>query len=313
MGGFRELRVWKKVKDLTARICQFRVENDNLSFSVKPQNHKAATSHQPTTYMKYIFFLILGLSLSSCVSHKELINFNEAQLPYGSPETILNALELKIQPEDLLRITVHSFDPLAAAPFNIEAAGQQNLQGIGQGTQGGNYTLELFMGYLVDQEGYIDFPVLGRIKVEGLTIEEAKIKIYELLQPYLKDAVVNMRYLNLKVTILGEVQTPGVQRLSNKRVTLLEALGMAGDLSDYANRNNILVIREEEGRRTYTRLDLHSAEIFTSPYFYLQQNDVIYVEPIQARVATVADPAQRIISYASAGLSIVTLIIALTR
>lgn len=264
--------------------------------------------------MKYPFFLILALSLASCVSHQELINFNEANLPENQPEAIVNAMNLTIQPEDLLRITVHSFDPLAAAPFNLEPQGQQNLQQIGnQVGQGGNYTLELFMGYLVDQEGYIDFPVLGRIPVEGLTIEEAKMKIYELLQPYLKDPVVNMRYLNLKITILGEVQGPGVQRLSNKRVTLLEAIGMAGDLTDYANRNNILIIREEEGRRTYTRLDLQSAEVFTSPYFYLQQNDVIYVEPIQARVATVADPAQRIISYASAGLSIITLIIALTR
>ncbi len=260
-----------------------------------------------------IYASLLLTSLSSCVPHSELINFNEANLPEDQPEAIVNAMNLTIQPEDLLRITGHSYDPLAAAPFNVEPAGQQNMQGIGQGGTGGNYTLELFMGYLVDQEGYIDFPVLGRIEVEGLTIEEAKLRIYELLQTYLKDPVVNMRYLNLKITILGEVQLPGVQRLSNKRVTLLEAIGMAGDLTDYANRSNILVIREEEGRRTYTRLDLQSAEIFTSPYFYLQQNDVIYVEPIQARVATVADPAQRIISYASAGLSIITLIIALTR
>lgn len=281
-------------------------------FSVTPQNHKADTPHQPATYMKYIFFLILPLSLSSCVSHKELINFNEAQLPYGSPETILNALELKIQPEDLLRITVHSFDPLAAAPFNIEPEGQ-NLQIGNQIGQAGGNSLELFMGYFVDQEGFIDFPVLGRIEVAGLTLDQAKFKIYELLQPYLRDAVVNMRFLNFKITVLGEVNAPGAVRLTNKRVTLLEAIGMAGDLSNYANRTNVLVIREKEGSRQYARLDLQSAEIFTSPYFYLQQNDVVYVEPIRARVATVADPAQRIISYASAGLSIITLIIALRR
>lgn len=264
--------------------------------------------------MKYTFFLILALSLSSCVSHSELINFNEAQLPYDSPENILNAMELKIQPEDLLRITVHSFDPLAAAPFNLEGTGQGGVQmpvqqlGIGQGNQ-----MELFMGYFVDQEGYIDFPVLGRLKVAGLTLEEAKFQIYELLQPYLRDAVVNARFLNFKITVLGEVNAPGTVRLTNKRVTLLEALGMAGDLSDYANRTNVLVIREKEGSRQYARINLQSADIFTSPYFYMQQNDVIYVEPIRARVATIADPAQRIISYASAGLSIITLIIALTR
>jgi polysaccharide export outer membrane protein len=122
-----------------------------------------------------------------------------------------------------------------------------------------------------------------------------------------------MRFLNLKITILGEVNNPGTIRLSNKRVTLLEAIGMAGDLSIYANRNNVLVIREENGKRTTARLDLQTAEIFTSPYFYLQQNDVVYIEPTKARIATVADPVQRFISYGSGVLSIVTLIIALTR
>jgi polysaccharide export outer membrane protein len=270
------------------------------------------------TLINILFLLAVTLMASSCVQHKQLINFNQANLPEDTPEQIVNAMNLTIQPEDLLRIDVTSIDPLAAAPFNPGTGpdGQrpQNMQMMGgnQG-QGGNYMLELFQGYLVDQNGYIDFPVLGQLKVEGLTIEEAKGQIYELLQEYLKAPVVEMRFLNLKITILGEVNLPGVQRLSNKRVTLLEAIGMAGDLSDYANRNNVLVIREEEGRRTYTRLDLQSAEIFTSPYFYMQQNDVIYVEPIQARIATVADPAQRIISYATAGLSLISLIIALSR
>lgn len=272
-----------------------------------------------TAYFPLIYSVMLALVFSSCVQHRQLINFNEADLPEDTPEQIVNAMNLTIQPEDLLRIDVHSIDPLAAAPFNPGTGpdGQrpQNNMQMMQGNQGqsGNYMLELFQGYLVDQNGYIDFPVLGQLKVEGLTIEEAKGQIYELLQEYLKDPVVEMRFLNLKITILGEVNIPGVQRLSNKRVTLLEALGMAGDLSDYANRNNVLVIREEEGRRTYTRLDLQSAEIFTSPYFYMQQNDMIYVEPIQARIATVADPAQRIISYTTAGLSLISLIIALSR
>jgi len=264
-----------------------------------------------TTIKNIIFLTLVTLLASSCVQHRQLINFNEANLPEDTPEQIVNAMNLTIQPEDLLRIDVHSIDPLAAAPFNTGGGQQQNMQMMGG--QGGNYMLELFQGYLVDQNGYIDFPVLGQLKVQGLTIEEAKGQIYGLLQEYLKDPVVEMRFLNLKITVLGEVNVPGVQRLSNKRVTLLEAIGMAGDLSDYANRNNVLVIREEEGRRTYTRLDLQSAEIFTSPYFYMQQNDVIYVEPIQARIATVADPAQRIISYATAGLSLVSLIIALSR
>lgn len=218
-------------------------------------------------------------------------------------------MNLTIQPEDLLRITVHSFDPLAAQAFNIEPQGQQNMN---QQLQAPG-SLELFMGYFVDREGYIDFPVLGRVQVAGLTIEEVKLQLADMIKPYLNDAVVNMRFLNFKVTILGEVNAPGTLRLTNKRVTLLEAIGMAGDLTPYSNRNNVLIIREEGGKRTYVRMDLQSQEIFTSPFFYLQQNDVIYVEPLQVRVATVADPAQRIISYSSGVISIITLIIALTR
>lgn len=266
--------------------------------------------------MKPLLFLLLCLLASSCVRHRELVNFNRAELSYTQPETILNASALEIQPEDLLRINVYSFNPEAAAPFNIEPEGQRGmLQGGMQQPGGGqgNYQLELFTGYLVDENGMIDFPVVGPVEVGGLTIEQAKAKIVSLVEPYLTDAVVSMRFLNFKITVLGEVNFPGTIRLSNKRVTLLEAIGLAGDLTAYANRTNVLIMREAEGIRTYARLDLQTSEIFTSPYFYLQQNDVIYVEPLPARVATVADPAQRFISYASGALSIVTLIIALTR
>jgi polysaccharide export outer membrane protein len=272
-------------------------------------------SKAKATITRLLSGLVIMLSFSSCVQHRQLINFNEANLPEDTPEQIVNAMNLTIQPEDALRIEVSSIDEAAAAPFNLGAQGQQggmNMQQMGGGG-GGFFGLEIFQGYLVDQDGYIDFPVLGPLKVKGLTLEETKALIYGKLEEYLVDPVVNVRYLNLKITVLGEVNTPGLIRLSNKRVTILEAIGMANDLSDYANRNNVLVIREEEGRRTYTRLDLQSAEIFTSPYFYLQQNDVIYVEPIQARIATVADPAQRIISYTTAGLSLISLIIALSR
>lgn len=266
------------------------------------------------TYWLGSLLLLLALSSTSCVQHKKLINFNQANLPENAPEAIENAINLTIQPEDLLRIEVSSIDEVAAAPFNLDGGNvrggnQQNMMGQG----GGGNNLELFMGYFVDQDGMIDFPVLGPLEVKGLTLEEAKAKIYEHLEPYLKDPVVNMRFLNFKVTVLGEVNVPGTLRLTNKRVTLLEAIGMAGDLTDYANRNNILLIREEEGKRIFERFDLQKDEIFTSPYFYLKQNDVIYVEPMQVKIATIADPAQRIIGYSSAGLSLIALIITLSR
>lgn len=254
--------------------------------------------------------ILFAISLSSCVSHPELMNFNAENFPQNKVEDILNATELKIQPEDLLRITVHSFDPAAAAPYNTEQAGQQGGQMNMMQNPG---SLELFMGYFVDQEGAIDFPSLGRIEVAGLTLEETKFKILGLLQPFLNDAVVNIRFLNFKVSVMGEVNLPGMIRMTNKRVTLLEAISMAGDITDYGNRKNILLLREQNGKREYARLNLQSPELFSSPYFYLQQNDVIYIEPLQIKTALIADPAQRFISYGSAALSIVTLIIALTR
>lgn len=264
----------------------------------------------PTSNFRLITIAGALATLSSCVSHPELMNFNAENFPQNKVEDILNATELKIQPEDLLRITVHSFDPAAAAPYNMEQGGQQGGQMNNMQNPG---SLELFMGYFVDQEGAIDFPSLGRIEVAGLTLEETKFKILGLLQPFLNDAVVNIRFLNFKVSIMGEVNLPGMIRLTNKRVTLLEAISQAGDITDYGNRKNILLLREQNGKREYARLNLQSPELFSSPYFYLQQNDVIYIEPLQIKTALIADPAQRFISYGSAALSIVTLIIALTR
>lgn len=260
--------------------------------------------------IRAILYLLLILPLSSCVTHESLISFQEG-VPTTGAELIENQPPLRIQANDLLRIQIHSSNEKAVAPFNIEGTGRQGNPQMMMQQQGGA-GLERFMGYYVDSEGGINFPVVGRVDLKGLSIEEAKTKIQNLVLPYVTDAVVNIRFLNFKVTVLGEVNAPGVLQLTNERVTILEALGQAGDLTPYARRDNILITRETDGQRTYARLNLQDYDIFQSPYFYLKQNDVIYVEPQQARVATVADPAQRLISYSSGLLSIVTLIIALT-
>jgi polysaccharide export outer membrane protein len=286
-----------------------------LSDLRQPGRHQSSILNPQSSIVRLLFLLlILALSTTSCVRYQELVNFNETDLVANSPEQIVNAADLEIQPEDLLRITVTSVDPVAAEPFNPQqgvGGGNQNGMMMGGGGQGGN-TMELFMGYFVDRSGYIDFPVLGQVEVAGLTLDQVKYKLIGMLDAYLVDPVVNIRFLNFKVTVLGEVNAPGVVRLTNKRVTLLEALGYAGDLTQYADRRSVLITREEAGVRTYARLNLQSDEIFTSPYFYLQQNDVIYVQPIQARVATVADPATRIFAYTSGILSLTSIIIALT-
>ena len=248
----------------------------------------------------------------SCVSPKDLRTFRPLDPTTLSPQQVDNLTDLTAQSDDLLRIIVTAQDEEAAIPFNLPEDGNGRSQNGGGNS--GVLSLELSTGYFVDREGYIDFPVLGPVYVEGLTLSEIKQKLFNALSgEYLVNPVINIRYLNLKISMLGEVNNPGLLRLSNKRVTILEALALAGDFTPYANRTNVLIMREEDGIRTFTRLDFKREDIFTSPYYYVQQNDVIYVEPIDARVATVADPASRIIQYTSAALSLLSVIIAFTR
>jgi polysaccharide export outer membrane protein len=263
--------------------------------------------------LKPLLLLLPFLLLTAgCVRHKELVNFNLTQLE--AMQQIANQQELRIQPEDLLRITVHSFDLDAAQPFNLEnLQQQQNMMMMQQMGIGAANPMEYFQGYFVDLDGKIDFPVLGPIQAGGLTLDELKANLYTAIQPYLKDATINIRYLNFKVTILGEVMVPGTKRLSNKRVTLLEALGMAGDLTPYANRERILVMREAGDQREFAYLNLRTDEVFVSPFFYLQQNDVIYIEPTKAKIAVVQDPLVRWLGFGSATLSLAALIVTLVR
>ncbi len=259
-------------------------------------------------------FAIAG-AMSSCVTHTQLVNFDdEAQpLPYDSIQIIDNRAEIRVQAQDLLHITVHSQDPEVAAAFNIQQGGMGNQGGGGGlGNQGGGQNLELFFGYLVDDKGNIDFPVVGKVQVAGLTIDQAKARLTSEVQKYLRDAVINMRFLNFKITVLGEVNAPGTFKVTNERFTVLEAIGQAGDMTDYASRDNVLVIRERQGQREYARLNLQSADIFTSPYFYLTQNDIVYVEPTKPATARVADPVVRYISIGSGLASLVALVISLT-
>ncbi|CAH1001344.1 hypothetical protein LEM8419_02245 [Neolewinella maritima] len=257
---------------------------------------------RPLLFVSLLFLLLC----SSCVSYSELVNFESIEAERERIETIDNALTLHIQPRDLLRIQVISVNPDAALPFNDQAL----TGGLGQVS---NQNLQLFSGYLVDEDGFIDLPLLGRVEAAGQTVESLQFLIRGKLESYLVEPVVNVRYLNFKVTVIGEVTQPGVIALPNSRVTVLEAIGLAGDLTDYANRNSVLVVREQDGERSYKRLNFQNDEIFSSEFYYLKQNDVIYVEPIRARTATVQDPAQRFVSYITPVISVAGLIIALTR
>ncbi|NEM97746.1 polysaccharide export protein [Pontibacter sp. BT327] len=190
-----------------------------------------------------------------------------------------NSLDPVIQKNDLLSISISSLNPEASLVFNMP-----NLTATQAPTVAGNVTQA--SGYLVDQDGNIQFPFLGNVKAAGLTKKEFKNYITTELvrRKLLLDPIVNVRYLNYKVSVLGEVAHPSVLTIPNEKVTLLEALGLAGDMTIYAKRDNVMLIREEDGKKVIRRIDLTSDVLFTSPYYYLRSNDIIYVEPNKSKI-----------------------------
>ncbi len=183
-----------------------------------------------------------------------------------------------IQPDDLLLIIVSAANAETAAPYNLSTyAGIDNSSDLAQ--QGVR-----FQAYLVDAEGAIDMPVLGRVTLAGLTKTEAISKIKGLLSEYIDKPVINFRILNYKVSVLGEVASPGTLRVQTERITLPEAISQAGDLTIYGDRKNILLIREENGKKIHYKVDLTTADFINSPFYYLDQNDVIYVNPNKTKI-----------------------------
>lgn len=216
--------------------------------------------------------------LSSCGSRKNVVYLQDVE-PLKQ-EKIERQFQMYIHEDDLLAIMVNSKDPELALPFNMPVVTYQ----IGAQTT----AQQRILGYLVDTNGNIDFPILGKIHVAGLTrlqlTELIKNKLIE--EDLIKDPVVTVQFLNFKVSVMGEVSRPGSFTINSDRITLLEALSMAGDLTIYGRRDRVAVIREVDGQRTILFHDLRSADIFSSPCYYLQQNDIVYVEPNKAKAGT---------------------------
>ncbi len=252
--------------------------------------------------IRIIIILCLGLSLlSSCVSYDSLLNYEEAPEVPSEPQTISNYKPIRIQTNDILSIKVNSVDPVAAAPFALDG---------GVGANANNTQVLLLNGYLVDDEGYIDFPTIGSLKLGGLTMKQAKQEVLTKLQPYFETLpIVNIRLLNFNIHINGEVGAPGLINVMNQRITIVEAMTLAGDFTDYSQRDSILIIRELDGERSFGYIDFNSPDLFNSPYFYLQQNDVIYVRPLPRRRFAVADPITRVFSIVSGATGIVAFVI----
>ncbi len=247
------------------------------------------------------FFLLLAFFIASCGDvHKATYFDTQGDARIKSNVQIP---QTSIQPNDILGISVSSLNPEASAIFNTPNFSYANVN-----TANGA-TLQA-TGFLVNADGNIQFPILGSVKAAGFSANQLRVKITDSLlnRKLLVDPIVSVRLLNFKVTVLGEVARPTVVNVVNEKITLLEALGLAGDITIYGKKDHVMVIREEDGIKDIKYLNLNSSEIFTSPYYYLKSNDIVYVEPTKARVNSATNSAQ-IIPIVLSALSVAAIII----
>jgi len=239
--------------------------------------------------MKLIPFLlsalIASLCLCACGSYKKTTYYQDIDRRMPTEESIQNYSPLTIQMDDILTVNVSSLNPQAWSD-----------------------TINKDLGYLVNQQGEITLPLIGSIKVVGLTTSAISDQIRESLLPYLKEPSVVVRILNFKVTVYGDVQRAGVYNVSSERLTINEAISMAGDLNITALRQNVLLIREVDGKRKFIPIDLTKKNLFNAPYFYLKNNDAIYVEAGKNKYASV-DGTYRSLSLGLSAISIIAILL----
>lgn len=228
--------------------------------------------------------LALVLLVFSCGTRKELVYFQDEPLT-DQLEISTKKFELTYKTNDILTIDVSALDPDAVRPFNLTVVNYDiNANVLNAGLNANGAALR--QTYLVDVDGNIEFPVLGTVKVAGLTRIQTTEMLKQRISEYVKDPIVNIRLINFTVTVLGEVNRPGTYTIQDERISLNEALGLAGDLTIYGKRNNVFLIREIGGEKKYAKYDLTSVNVVNSPVYYLEQNDVVYVEPNNARIKT---------------------------
>ena len=250
--------------------------------------------------MKKLIFLILLLStivFTSCVPKKSIIYFQEI-------DSVSNEMKSNYEPviktDDVLYINVSTINPEASEPFNIG-----NTQ---TGTAVSTMQAERST-YLVDNQGNIQFPSLGKLKVTGFTKNQLREVLYSQISEYAKDPVINIRIMNFKVTVIGEVNTPGSYTISSERITVPEALALAGDMTLFGKRDNVLLIREVEGVKTSYRINMTDPNVFNSPHYYLSQNDVLYVEPNKRKIDSTAIGPNILAGISVLGFALTTIIL----
>ena len=233
--------------------------------------------------------LVYGLTLTSCNSYKKTLYFQDIKYSNGNPEAIKNYKPLTIQPTDILNISVSSLNPLAY-----------------------NDSIGRVVGYSVDVNGNIKLPLVGKVAVAGQTTSQVEELLQNKLQPFLKNAEVVVHMKNFTISVMGDVVRPNVYPVIGDRITITEALALAGDLNVTAQTKNVLLVRETDGKREYIPFDLTSAKLFNSPYFYLKHNDMIYVQPDKAKYAA-TDRSTQTFSLVVSGLSVIAILISTFR
>lgn len=280
-------------------MCSFFCRCFFLSLHVLNDKHNKINYLVDFIMKKSLFLIIIVLTtFSSCVNRRLISYVNDID---EMPNEQLNQnfdsdYRIRIAKGDVLTITVTALDPEAVTNFNLPVVSQFTPGALSVNA------IPTLQFYVVDPEGYIQFPVIGKIQLENLTINESRELIASKISRYVKEPVVKVNFINYQITVLGEVNRPGRYAFNTHRITILDALGMAGDLTIYGRRRNVLVIRENQGKLEHGRVDLTSSSLFHSPYFFLRQNDVLYVEPTRER----AIATQNVNLYISILSSIVT-------
>jgi polysaccharide export outer membrane protein len=250
-----------------------------------------------------IYLITLLFVFASCVSNKKITYFQNDEIDQSK---VSNVYKIVFKPDDLLQITVSSDNLAAVKPFNLPSvtfgATSDEVTGIPKQ-----------QSYLIDSSGEINFPVFGKLKIGGLSREEAIDLLNEKLSPdYVKDPMINIRISNFKITVMGDVNKPGTYNIPNERVSILDAIGLAGDLNISGRRDNVMIQREVGSEKMQYRVDLRSNKINTSPVFYLQQNDIVYIEHNNARIQSASSNTNTSLFISVTGL-IITIVSILIR
>lgn len=250
-----------------------------------------------------VLFFMITLSFS-CVSNKKIAYFQDIQsVKQAKLDSAIAFTEPVIQPDDILSINIFTLNPQSGAIIN-QAASTPTLGGNTNSSLAAQST-----GFLVDKNGEIELSLIGKLKVAGLTTYQARELIREKATDIYKQPNVQLRFANFKVSVLGEVNAPSAYTLPNEKVTILDALSLAGDLTIYGRRENVLIVRDNNGKKEFARLDLNSSNIFSSPFYYLKQNDVIYVEPNKRKVSASNSAQIQTIGVIASVISVIVLAI----